>query len=50
MIESERSTGKVYDDRCRRLMGDPVDLPVSDWIAENDCCVPLSYRREAASA
>jgi len=40
----ERSTGKVYDEPCHRIMGDPVDLPNSDWVAENHWCVPLYYR------
>jgi perosamine synthetase len=40
----ERSTGKVYDEPCHRLMGHSVDLPVTDWIAENHWCVPLYYR------
>ena len=46
----ERSTGKVYDEPCHRLMRHPVDLPVSDWIAEHHWCVPLYYRPEEASA
>ncbi|HWB23012.1 MAG TPA: DegT/DnrJ/EryC1/StrS family aminotransferase [Gaiellaceae bacterium] len=40
----ERSTGKVYDAPCHRLMGHDVDLPNSDWVAENHWCVPLYYR------
>jgi dTDP-4-amino-4,6-dideoxygalactose transaminase len=40
----ERSTGKVYDAPCHRLMGHPVDLPDSDWVAEHHWCVPLYYR------
>jgi dTDP-4-amino-4,6-dideoxygalactose transaminase len=40
----ERSTGKVYDEPCHRLFGDPVDLPNSDWVAENHWCVPLYYQ------
>jgi dTDP-4-amino-4,6-dideoxygalactose transaminase len=40
----ERSTGKVYDAPCHRLMGHPVDLPNSDWVAEHHWCVPLYYR------
>jgi hypothetical protein len=40
----ERSTGKVYDEPCHRLLGHPVDLPNSDWVAENHWCVPLYYR------
>ena len=40
----ERSTGKVYDEPCHRVMGHQVDLPNSDWVAENHWCVPLYYR------
>ncbi len=29
----ERSTGKVYDEPCHRVMGHPVDLPNTDWVA-----------------
>jgi dTDP-4-amino-4,6-dideoxygalactose transaminase len=39
----ERSTGKVYDLPCHRILGQPVDLPNSDWVAENHWCVPLYY-------
>jgi perosamine synthetase len=44
-----RSSGKVYDEPCHRLMGHSVDLPVTDWIAENHWCVPLYYRPERAA-
>ena len=40
----ERSTGKVYDAPCHRLMGHHVDLPNSDWVAENHWCAPLYYQ------
>jgi dTDP-4-amino-4,6-dideoxygalactose transaminase len=40
----ERSTGKVYDHPCHRIMGHGVDLPNSDWVAEHHWCVPLYYR------
>jgi dTDP-4-amino-4,6-dideoxygalactose transaminase len=40
----ERSTGKVYDEPCHRLLGHHVDLPNSDWVAQNHWCVPLYYR------
>jgi dTDP-4-amino-4,6-dideoxygalactose transaminase len=40
----ERSTGKVYDAPCHRIMGHSVDLPNSDWVAEHHWCVPLYYR------
>ena len=39
-----RSTGRVYDEPCHRLLGDPVDLPNTDWVARNHSCVPLYYR------
>jgi dTDP-4-amino-4,6-dideoxygalactose transaminase len=40
----ERSTGKVYDAPCHRLMGHRhTDLPNTDWIAANHWCVPLYY-------
>jgi dTDP-4-amino-4,6-dideoxygalactose transaminase len=39
----ERSTGKVYDTPCHRIMGHAVDLPNSDWVAQNHWCVPLYY-------
>jgi perosamine synthetase len=40
----ERSTGKVYDEPCHRILGHHVELPNSDWVAENHWCVPLYYR------
>jgi hypothetical protein len=44
----ERSTGKVYDMPCHRIMGAAVELPNADWAAENHWCVPLYYRAEAS--
>jgi dTDP-4-amino-4,6-dideoxygalactose transaminase len=46
--EIPRSTGKVYDEPCHRVMGHHVDLPNSDWVASNHWCVPLYYRPETA--
>jgi dTDP-4-amino-4,6-dideoxygalactose transaminase len=46
----ERSTGKVYDEPCHRVLGHQVDLPVSDWVAENHWCVPFYYRPVAQPA
>jgi dTDP-4-amino-4,6-dideoxygalactose transaminase len=40
----ERSTGKVYEAPCHRILGHPVDLPNTDWVAENHWCVPLYYQ------
>ena len=42
--EIPRSTGKVYDMPCHRIMGHRVDLPNSDWVAESHWCAPLYYR------
>ncbi|MDQ6746267.1 MAG: DegT/DnrJ/EryC1/StrS family aminotransferase [Actinomycetota bacterium] len=46
----ERSTGRVYDEPCHRILGHAVDLPDSDWVARNHSCVPLYYRPETAEA
>ena len=46
----ERSTGKVYDEPCHRILRHPVDLPASDWVAANHWCVPLYYRPESREA
>jgi dTDP-4-amino-4,6-dideoxygalactose transaminase len=46
----ERSTGKVYDSPCHRIMGHAVDLPNSDWVAEHHWCVPLYYHPGATEA
>jgi perosamine synthetase len=40
----ERSTGKVYDESCHRIMGHQVELPNTDWVAQNHWCVPIYYR------
>jgi dTDP-4-amino-4,6-dideoxygalactose transaminase len=42
--EIERSTGKVYDEPCHRIMGRSDALPNADWIAGHHWCVPLYYR------
>jgi dTDP-4-amino-4,6-dideoxygalactose transaminase len=46
----ERSTGKVYDQPCHRVLGHAVDLPNTDWVATNHWCVPLYYRPSALPA
>ena len=40
----ERSTGRVYDEPCHRIMGSDAELPNSDWVARHHSCVPLYYR------
>jgi len=44
----ERSTGRVYDEPCHRVMGHDVELPNTDWVAANHSCVPLYYRPTAS--
>jgi dTDP-4-amino-4,6-dideoxygalactose transaminase len=45
----ERSTGRVYDEPCHRIMGSERELPDTDWVARNHSCVPLYYRPQEAS-
>jgi dTDP-4-amino-4,6-dideoxygalactose transaminase len=40
----EKSTGRVYDEPCHRVLGHHVDLPNTDWVAKNHSCPPLYYR------
>jgi dTDP-4-amino-4,6-dideoxygalactose transaminase len=40
----EKSTGRVYDEPCHRIMGHDIELPNTDWVARNHSCVPLYYR------
>ena len=42
----EKSTGKVYDDPCHKIMKHEVSLPNTDWISQNHWCVPLYYHPE----
>jgi perosamine synthetase len=46
----EKSSGKVYDQPCHRIMGTGEHLPNSDWVAEGHWCVPLYYRPEVDPA
>ncbi len=48
--EIERSTGKVYEEPCHRILGTGDDLPNSDWIGANHWCVPLYYTPAAEPA
>jgi perosamine synthetase len=45
----DRSTGRVYDEPCHRIMGHDIELPNSDWVARNHSCPPLYYRPESAA-
>ena len=42
----EKSTGRVYDEPCHRVLGHQVELPNTDWVAQNHSCPPLYYRPE----
>ena len=44
--ELEKSTGKVYDESCHRIMEHDIDLPNTDWLVKNHWCVPLYYHPE----
>lgn len=46
----EKSSGKVYDQPCHRIMGTGDDLPNTDWVATGHWCVPLYYRPEVDPA
>jgi dTDP-4-amino-4,6-dideoxygalactose transaminase len=46
----EKSTGRVYEQPCHRIMGYSTDLPNTDWVADNHWCVPLYYRPESRRA
>jgi len=40
----EKSTGKVYDLPCHRIMGRDYELPNTEWVARNHWCPPLYYK------
>ena len=40
----EKSTGRVYDQPCHKIMGKAYDLVNTEWIAANHWCVPLYYK------
>lgn len=46
----ERSSGKVYEHPCHRIMQTGDDLPNTDWVARSHWCVPLYYRPETSPA
>ncbi len=39
----EKSTGKVYDEPCHRILKHSAELPNTDWIAKSHWCVPIYY-------
>jgi len=40
----DKSTGKVYDQPCHRVMGRDYELPNTDWVSKNHWCVPIYYK------
>ncbi len=40
----EKSTGKVYEQPCHRIMGKDYVLKNTDWVAKNHWCVPIYYK------
>ena len=40
----KKSTGKVYDEPCHKIMKKVYDLPNTDWVADHHWCVPLYYK------
>ena len=45
----ERSTGRVYEEPCHRIMNTHDELPNTDWVAANHSCPPLYYVPEGAA-
>jgi len=43
--EIEKSTGKVYDEPCHKIMKHNIELRNTDWVAKNHWCVPIYYNR-----
>lgn len=43
--EIEKSTGKVYDQPCHKIMKHDIELPNTDWVANNHWCVPIYYNK-----
>ena len=40
----EKSTGKVYESPCHRIMKKVCDLPNTEWVSQNHWCVPIYYK------
>jgi len=41
-----KSTGKVYDEPCHRILKTNDNLPNTDWVSKNHWCAPLYYKGE----
>ena len=42
----DKSTGKVYDAPCHKIMKKEYALPNTEWIAQNHWCAPIYYKGE----
>lgn len=42
----EKSTGKVYDQPCHKILNRSGELPNTDWVASHHWCVPIYYKGE----
>ena len=42
----DKSTGKVYDAPCHKIMKKEYVLPNTEWITQNHWCVPIYYKGE----
>lgn len=42
----EKSTGKVYDQPCHKIMNHKIELHNTEWVAKNHWCVPIYYKGE----
>ena len=42
--EIEKSTGKVYEESCHRIMNHNTDLQNTEWVTNNHWCVPIYYQ------
>ncbi len=42
----EKSTGKVYDALCHKILKHPGSFPNAEWVAGNHWCVPLYFNPE----
>lgn len=43
----EKSTGKVYDEPCHKIIARPYELRNTEWVSQNHWCVPLYYKGES---
>ena len=41
----EKSTGKVYDEPCHKILKHKITLPNTEWVAKNHWCVPIYYNK-----